>query len=232
MTHPTNSPQTPDIRRQALTVARRDLVSEARSGEVMFVVAPFAAIALLLIPIGIGTDVPLLRRIGPGLYWAIVLLFGILVTLRQSADDGGPQRDRLALLGADPVAVLAGRSAAAAVLLIAVEVVLLPVMLALYDVSLPGWPWLFFLIPMVGAALAMLGTIVSAVTGPGASRAALVPLLVAPLAVPILLAATQSLEGLRLGESILTWLLLLAVGNLILAVTGVLAARPLQEALR
>lgn len=198
----------------------------------MFVIAPFAAIALLLIPIGVGTDVPLLRRVGPGLYWAIVLLFGILVTLRQSADDQGPQRDRLALLGADPAAVLGGRAAAAAVLLVAVEAVLLPVMLALYDVSLTGWAWLFVLIPAVGTALAMLGTIVSAVTGPSAMRPALVPLLVAPLAVPILVAASQSLEGLRLGESILTWLLLLVVANLILAVTGVLAARPLQEALQ
>jgi heme exporter protein B len=220
------------MRHQALVVAKRDLISEMRSGEVLWVVAPFAAIALMLIPLGIGTDVPLLRRIGPGLYWAVVLLFGILVALRQSADDGGPQRDRLALLGADPAAVLAGRAAAAAVLLIGLEIVLLPVMLALYDARIAGWPWLLALIPLVGMSLALLGTLVSAVTGPGAARPALVPLLVAPLAIPILLAASQALEGLRLGESILTWLLLLLVVNLALAVAGVLTARPLQEANR
>ncbi|MEE8332035.1 MAG: heme exporter protein CcmB [Acidimicrobiia bacterium] len=218
------------LRHQAAAIARRDLLSEMRSGEVLWVIAPFAAIALLLIPLGIGTDVPTLRRIGPGLYWAVVLLFGILVALRQSADNAGPQRDRLAMLGADPAAVLAGRAAAAAVLLIALEVVLLPVMLALYDAPIAGWGWLLALVPLVGAALAMLGTLVSAVTGPSATRPALVPLLVAPLAIPILLAATQALEGLRLGESILTWLLLLLTVNLALAVTGVLVARPLQEA--
>ncbi len=130
------------------------------------------------------------------------------------------------------MAVLAGRSAAAGVLLVALEAILLPVMLALYDAPLPGWPWLLALIPLVGAALAMLGTLVAAVTGAGRGRPALVPLLVAPLALPVLLAASQALEGLRLGESMLSWLLVLAIVNLALAVTGVLAARPLQEASR
>jgi heme exporter protein B len=220
------------IRRQAIAIARRDLLSEFRSGEVLLVVVPFAAIALLLIPIGIGTDVPLLRRVGPGLYWSVVLLFGILVALRQSSAEAGPQRDRLALLGADPAAVLIGRSAAATTLLIALEAILLPVMLALYDSSVVGWGWLFVLVPLVAAALGMVGTLVSAVTGASRARPALVPLLVAPLGVPVLVAASQALEGLRLGEGILTWLLLLAILNLALAVTAVLAARPLQEASR
>jgi ABC-type transport system involved in cytochrome c biogenesis permease component len=59
-----------------------------------------------------------------------------------------------------------------------------------------------------------------------------VPLLVAPLGVPVLVAASQALEGLRLGEGILLWLLLLVILNLALAVTAVVAARPLQETLR
>ena len=218
------------IRHQAIAIARRDLLSELRSGEVLMVVAPFAAIALLLIPIGIGTDTPLLRRIGPGLYWSVVLLFGILVALRQSAAETGPQRDRLALLGADPAAVMAGRTGAAATLLMALELILLPVMLALYDAAIAGWGWLLLLIPLVALALAMVATMVSAITGANRARPALVPLLVAPLGVPILLAASQALEGLRLGESILTWLLLLVIVNLALAVTAVAAARPLQEA--
>ena len=218
------------LRHQVVAIARRDLVSEMRSGEVLLVVAPFAAIAMLLIPIGIGTDTPLLRRIGPGLYWSVVLLFGILVALRQSSAEAGPQRDRLALLGADPAAVIVGRTAAAAVLLVGLEVILLPVMLALYDASITGWGWLILLIPLVAVALAMVATMVSALTGASRARPALVPLLVAPLGIPILLAASQALEGLRLGESILTWLLLLVIVNLALAVTAVVAARPLQEA--
>jgi hypothetical protein len=48
----------------------------------------------------------------------------------------------------------------------------------------------------------------------------------------MLLAASQIIEGLRIDATILGWLLLLVVMDLLLAVAGVLSARPLQEATR
>jgi hypothetical protein len=48
----------------------------------------------------------------------------------------------------------------------------------------------------------------------------------------MLLAATQVTEGIRVGATIFGWLLLLVVMDLLLAVAGVLSARPLQEATR
>jgi len=81
----------------------------------------------------------------------------------------------------------------------------------------------------VAAGLALLSTLIGSIVGGSGAAPALVPFLVAPLAIPMLLAATQSLEGLRLGESILAWLLLLAAMDLVLAIAGVLTARPLQE---
>ena len=42
-------------------------------------------------------------------------------------------------------------------------------------------------------------------------------------------AAAQATEGLRLGTGILRWVLLLAVTDLMLAIAGVLTARPLEE---
>jgi heme exporter protein B len=77
----------------------------------------------------------------------------------------------------------------------------------------------------------MLGTLAASIATSIASSA-LVPLLVTPLAIPILLAATQSMEGLRTGGTILGWILLLVAMDLLLAVAGVLSARPLQEASR
>ena len=52
---------------QARTVAWRDLLRERRSGEVAWVTLPFGAVALLLIPIAIGTDAPTLRAVGVGM---------------------------------------------------------------------------------------------------------------------------------------------------------------------
>jgi heme exporter protein B len=217
--------------RQAIEIARKDLRTEIRSGEVLLITLPFGAAALMLIPLAVGTDAPLLEQIGPGMYWSVVLLFGVLVTVRQSAVDGPAQEDLLGLLGIDPAARYAGRAAATSLLLFVFEAVLAPVALALYGTDPSGWWWLLAVIPLVAVGLGLLGTLASSIAASVAS-ATLVPLIVVPLAVPMLLAATQVTEGLRFGATIVGWLLLLVVMDLLLAVAGVLSARPLQETTR
>ena len=215
--------------RQATAIAARDLRRELRAGEVLLVTIPFGAIALLVVPLAVGIDAPLLRRIGPGMYWVVVLLFGILVPLRRSAAEDGPQRDLVAMLGVDPAARFAGTAAAGTMLLAGFAALLAPVAIALYDPVLTGWPWLLALLPLVAAGLGLIGTLASGIAANQRAGGALVPLLVVPLSLPILLAATQTQEGLRLREDILPWILLLIAVDLLLAVAGVLTARVLQE---
>jgi heme exporter protein B len=215
---------------QTAELVKSDLRSELRSGEVLAITIPFGAVALLLIPFAIGTDVPLLRQIGPGMYWAVVLLFGMLVALRRTASEGQGQRDLIGMLGVDPAAHFTGRAAATAILIVAFELVLWPVAIALYDARASGWAWTALLIPLVAIGLALLTTVVGSIASRSGSGPTLVPLLVAPLAIPLLLAATQVHEALRLGESILGWLTLMVTMNLVLAVASVLSARPIQEA--
>ena len=221
----------PSFWRQVIEIARKDLRTEVRTGEVFLITIPFGAVALMLIPLAVGTDTPLLRDIGPGMYWTIVLLFGVLVALRQSGVESAPQEDLLALLGVDPAARFTGRAGATTLLLLAFELVLAPVAIALYDPRPEGWTWLALLVVLVATGLGLLGTLAATIAASIASSA-LVPLLVAPLSVPILLAATQSMDGLRFGDTILGWVLLLITMDLLLAVAGVLSARPLQEASR
>ena len=185
----------------------------------------------MLIPLAVGTDTPLLRDIGSGMYWVVVLLFGVLVATRQSGIEGRPQQDLLSLLGIDPAAQFVGRAGATTILLLAFELVLGPVAIALYASQLKGWAWIALLVPLVAIGLGLLGTLAATIAESIASSA-LVPLLVAPLSVPILLAASQTMDGLRFGNTIVGWILLLLTMDLLLAVAGVLSARPLQEASR
>jgi heme exporter protein B len=218
-----------DLRTSVLAVARRDLARERRSGEVVWVTLPFGAIALLLIPLAVGTDVPMLQRIGPGLFWVVVMLFGVLISIRQANGETGAQRDQLALSGVDPAAVFTGRAVASFLLLLVFEGVLAAVTFVLYDVSIGSW-WLAPVsIVLVAAGLSTLGTLASGIVATGRAAAALVPLLVAPLSIPLLIGATQASEALRYGRSSLTWVLMMIVSTLVLAIAGVLSARPLQE---
>jgi heme exporter protein B len=214
---------------QTLTVARRDLLRERRSGEVAWVTLPFGAVALLLVPIAIGTDAPTLRAVGVGMFWVVVMLFGVLVSVRRTGADSQPQKDMVSLTGIDPAASFVGSASASALLLIVFEVILGVLTIVLYDIRIVGWVWVPLILLLVAIGLALLGTLAGGIVATDRSAAALVPLIVAPMSVPLLIAATQSFEGLRLGHSILTWVLMLVVVVLVLAIAGVLSARPLQE---
>ncbi|MFQ5515986.1 MAG: heme exporter protein CcmB [Acidimicrobiia bacterium] len=215
--------------RHAAAVAGKDLRTELRAGEVLGVVMPFGAVALLLLPLAIGIESDLLRRVGMGVYWTISLLFGFMVPARRTASEAPEIRDMLALVGIDPAAMYLGRAAATTIGVLAVEIALLPVAIVLYDVTIPRWWWLGLLLPLIAVGLGLLGTLAARVAQAAAAGAMLVPLLVAPLAVPVLLAAAESLEGLRLDGDILGWLVLLIVMDLLLATAGVVSAPTLEE---
>lgn len=215
--------------RHILILVRSELRTERRRAEVATVVIPFGAVALLVIPMAIGIETTLLSRIGPGVYWAVVLLFGLMVTQRQSAGADRPQRDLLTLLGVDPAARFAATCTASAALLLAFQLALGAITIVLYDPVLTGWAWLIIILPLVAAGLAMVGTIAVSLTTGLTGRSALAPLLTAPIAIPILLGAAQATEGLRVGAGILRWVLVLAVVDVLLVLAGVLTARPLEE---
>ncbi|OLT41768.1 ABC transporter permease [Saccharomonospora sp. CUA-673] len=223
------APTVPGALQQGVELARKDLRLELRAGEALLVTAPFGALALLLVPLAVGSDVPLLRQVGPGLYWVVVVLFGVLVTLRQSAVDNPAQQAMLRLCGVHPGVRLAGRAAANAVLLLAFEVLLAPVAVLLYDPELSGWPWLLAVFPLVAVGLAVLGTLASALAHGLAGRTTLGALLVVPVALPLLVGATQTLDAARYGRAPWSWLLLMLTVDLAMAVAVGLTARHLEE---
>jgi heme exporter protein B len=220
---------TPTLFEQTMVAAKRDLARERRRGEVLWVTIPFGVVAMLLIPMAISTDAPRLRELGPGLYWVVVLLFGVLVTVRSTSADSQQQRDLNRLIGLDPAAGFAGRTLASFVLLMTFELVVGVATVTLYDVTLTGWIWLPIILVIAGAGLALIGSLAASIAGSLATGSALVPLLVAPLAVPLLLGATQALDGLRMGNSIIQWILLMITVVIVLMIVGVVTARALQE---
>ena len=215
---------------QLLEVARNDLRLEARAGEVMLVTLPFGAAALMLVALALSADLPLLRQVGGGLYWVVVLLFGMLVTLRQSAVDSPPQRELLRLCGVDPVVRVGGRTLANAILLLVVELSLAPVAVVLYNPDLAGWLSLLAMMPLLAIGLAGLGTLAAGLSSGLAERLTLGPLLAVPLALPLLVGATQVSDAARYGRAIWPWLLLVVTVDLVVVLAAILTARALEEA--
>jgi heme exporter protein B len=219
---------------QSLEIARVDLTVERRLGDTLRIVLPFAVVALLVFPLTLGIDLTAIARLGPAVFWAVGVLFGMQVALRQAAHDDQERRDLYALLGVDPAARFAGRTISGAVLMTGFLAVLLMAMIVLYSPRLPdGWlgPMLLSSF-LVAVGLTELGTLAGEVTAGLHNRTALASLIVAPLALPLVIGASQTLEAMARDAGILPWILILVATDLALAVAGVGLARPLEEASR
>jgi heme exporter protein B len=219
---------------QSLEIARVDLTVERRLGDTLRIVLPFAVVALLVFPLTLGIDLTAIARLGPAVFWAVGVLFGMQVALRQAAHDDQERRDLYALLGVDPAARFAGRTISGAVLMTGFLAVLLMAMIVLYSPRLPdGWLGPVLLSSfLVAVGLTELGTLAGEVTAGLHNRTALASLIVAPLALPLVIGASQTLEAMARDAGILPWILILVATDLALAVAGVGLARPLEEASR
>lgn len=220
--------------RQAFEIARVDLTVERRIGSTLRITLPFAIVALMVFPLALGLQLDVVSVIGTGVFWALGILFGMQVALRQSATDSRERRDLQALLGIDPAARFVGRLMSGGVLMTGFLLILLLSMVVLFDPVVPegGWPVFVVSALLVAVGLTELGVLAGEVTTGLSNRTVLASLIVAPLALPLIIGASQSVGALERDTSILPWILLLVASDLALAVAGVALARPLEEATR
>ncbi len=220
--------------RQALEIARVDLTVESRVGNTIRITLPFAVVALMVFPLALGLQLRVVSATGLGVFWALGILFGMQVALRQSASDTRERRDLQALLGVDPAARFVGRLFSGGLLMVGFLLTMLVAMAVLFDPDIPrgGWPVLVLSTFLVAIGLTELGTLAGEITTGLSHRTVLASLIVAPLALPLVIGASQSVEALQRDTGILAWILLLIASDLALAVAGVALARPLEEATR
>lgn len=214
--------------RQVRVIVANDLRVERRTLEVVGVTFPFAIAALIAFALAVGIDAPLLERIGPSLYWVVILIFSVLIILRSSGHGSGAQRDLMRLLASDPGVTTVASGLSAALIMFIFEILLLPVAMVLFNWTPGTWSWLITL-PLVALGLGLLGSLVNAVTSSLNSRTSLSAILIVPGSIPLLIAATNALEATTYGRGILPWLLLLLAVNLGLGIAVVVLAGPIDD---
>ena len=219
---------------QAIEIARVDLRLERRIGDSLRIVLPFAVVSLLIIPLALGVRLNLASQIGVAVFWALGILFGMQIALRHSASDSRGRRDLYTLLGVDPAARFVGRTISGSLLTLAFLLALFATMVVVYGPELPrgGTVVAILASALLAIGLTELGTLAGEVTSDLRNRSTLASLIIAPLAVPLVIGASQSMEALARDTSILPWVLLILATDLALAVAGVGLARPLEDATR
>jgi len=179
--------------RDAALVAGKDLRIEWRSRVATNQVLPFALLVLILFAFALDDNQAALTQAAAGLYWVAVLFSALLAVQRSSAlETADGARDQLRMSGLDPAGIFLGKAAAVAAQLLVLEVVLAVGIVVLYNATITGAVLVVLTCLLATAGLAAAGTLYGSLAGGLKVRDTLLPLLLLPVAAPVLLAATEA----------------------------------------
>ena len=207
--------------RQSLTIAQKDLRAELRSKEALNASLAFALVILLLFSFAFDPTAEQTREIAGGLLWIVFAFAGALILNRSFARELA--NDCLDALVAAPIsgaALFLGKVLANLALLLAVELICLPVFGVFYNVpwTVQFWPLILVLV-LATWGLTVIGTVFSALTVNLRLRELMLPMLVYPIMIPGLLAAIQLTTPLVIGQPLaaemMLWLRLLIAFDVI-----------------
>jgi heme exporter protein B len=214
-------------------IAVKDLRVERRSKAALSAALPFATTMLLSFGFALGPGRLLLVQAAPGLLWLAGLLAALDLFHRsyQAEADNGCL-DGLLLSPVDRGAIYLGKALAVAVQVAVLFAVTGALTVALFGVPLGSSPPLLLLTAALGiAGLAALGSLFGLLTALGRTRQAALPVLVLPLATPVLIAAIRACALLSAGstDQVSGWLGVLAAFDAALLATGYLVYGHLLE---
>ncbi len=186
--------------RLTLAIAAKDLRSELRTKETINAALSFALVILVLF--SFAFDLEEVHNIGGGLLWLTFTFAGALLLNRSFARElTNDCLDALISSPASGAQLWAGKALANYVLLLAIEAVSLAVFGLLYDVN---WTrqigWLIAVLLLTTWALAVIGTVFSAMTVNLRLREVMLPALLYPMLIPALMAAIHLTSILITGQ--------------------------------
>jgi heme exporter protein B len=189
--------------RQVWTIAAKDLHSELRTKEAWNASIAFSVVILLLFSFAFDPSSEQIQEFSGGLLWMTYAFAGALVLNRSFARE--LQNDCLDALIASPVsssALFVGKALANFALLLAVELVSLPVFVLFYNLQWgAGQVGPMLLVLVLGTwALTVIGTLFSALTVNLKLRELMLPTLVYPMMIPALIAAISITTNVLAGS--------------------------------
>jgi len=213
---------------QVYVIAAKDLRAELRTKEAINAALAFALVILLMFSFAFDPQEETTREISGGLLWIVFAFAGTLVLNRSFArEQPNDCLDALIAAPIPPAALYLGKVAANFLLVLAVEMVSLPVFGIFYNVRWTAqFPELMLVVALGTWALTVIGTFFSALTVNIRLREVMLPMLTYPILVPALMGAMLLTSGLVMGKPIgpesAVWLRLLIGFDAIFTAVSVL----------
>lgn len=218
-------PRPTPFREAVAAILAKDLRSELRTMRALPAMVLFAVTAFVIFRYGLDRT-SLSGSLAAGVLWVTLLFAGILGINRlfvSEREEGGFDAIRLAPI--DHTALFAAKTAALFIYLAVLEAVSVPVFAIFFLDSASALPALCVVLALADLGLAATGALVSSMAVNSRARDLLVPLVLLPLVVPLMIAATGASEPLLAAggpgyDRFSTWLGVLALYDLIFVLVG------------
>ncbi len=203
-----------------LVLLRKDLLIEWRTRARLNALLFFSLATLLMFSFALGPESKMLERNAGAFLW-LALFFASVLALGESfrVEQENACLDGLRLAPADARAVFLGKALGNGLLLMGIGVVLVPVMIGLFGITVKlGFGRLVAILVLGCLAVSAPGTVYSAIASHARARDVLLPLLLFPLLLPALVAAAKATSLVFLGDPMKQlgdWWALLAAFNLV-----------------
>jgi heme exporter protein B len=200
--------------RAVTAIVWKDIRAELRTKDIFSSVFIFALLAVIVFNFAFELRVPSMKMVAPGILWVAVSFAGTLGLNRAfviEMDKGSLAG--LLLAPVDRAGIYFGKMLGNLIFILAVEIVLLPLVMIFFNLSLFTGPHLLVL--LLGTyGFAAVGTIFSAMAVNTRAREVMLPILLFPVLLPVLVAGVKLTGGLLDGEPLAemsNWLQLMAV---------------------
>ncbi|MEP7357853.1 MAG: heme exporter protein CcmB [Anaerolineales bacterium] len=208
-------------RHYARTVAAivwKDLAAELRSKELISAMVVFALLMILIFNFALELDLSARENVAAGVLWVTTVFTGTLGLNRSlAAEKDRGSLDGLLLAPMDRSALYFGKALGNLLFILIVEAIILPVFNLLFNVAMVQ-PLVLLIVLLGSLGYAAVGTLLASLAIHSRSRDVMLPILLLPVAVPLLIAAVRATGAILVAagpDEINPWINLLLVYDVI-----------------
>ena len=214
--------------RRVRAIARKDLTTELRAKAGFNGVAALGVTILILLGLALGPDAQALRNAAVGAVWLATLFSGVLAFNRsfQVEIESGALEQLLQYPG-PRWTIFAGKLLANLTFVTLMVTIVVGAGIVLFGVRIPPtWPALLGVLALGVVGLIVMGTFYASMASRNRAREVLLPLLLFPMLVPVLIAATtasKALLGMDLMHDAGAWIRLLVAYDVVFLMATLIA---------
>ncbi len=190
----------------AFSIVSKDLRAELRSRELVSAMVLFALLSILIFSFALELDRTARQEAVSGVLWVTIVfasILGLNRSLAMERDQGN--FDALLIAPIDRPAIFFGKLVGNYIFALAVGILLLPLMTILFNITLIH-PWLLAVLLLGTLGFSTIGTLLATMTVQTRSRETLLPIVMMPIALPILLASVKASTSILNDMPISDWI--------------------------